>query len=220
MEHTDEALSTRDLASPNTAQEAGADPAQDIGGGPSVAEREPAPLSDPGPTAPPDPGSTAMPDPGSTSSPDRGATATPDRDAAASPGGGAGTPDRGSAPTLEQDQTSAQPDQARAEPVRAPVEQEAEAAADGDGTLLSTELSSEFQVRWERIQTQFDDQPRGAVEDADQLVATVMQKLAEGFAGERERLEAQWGRGEDISTEDLRMALRRYRSFFQRLLSA
>ena len=65
----------------------------------------------------------------------------------------------------------------------------------------------------------FVDEPRGAVEDADALVATVMQKLAEGFAQERERLEAQWGRGEDISTEDLRIALQRYRSFFQRLLS-
>ena len=63
------------------------------------------------------------------------------------------------------------------------------------------------------------DEPRGAVEDADALVATVMQRLAEGFAQERERLEAQWGRGEDISTEDLRIALQRYRSFFQRLLS-
>ena len=57
------------------------------------------------------------------------------------------------------------------------------------------------------------------VEDADALVATVMQRLAEGFAQERERLEAQWGRGEDISTEDLRVALQRYRSFFQRLLA-
>ena len=65
----------------------------------------------------------------------------------------------------------------------------------------------------------FVDEPRGAVEDADALVANVMQRLAEGFAQERERLEAQWGRGEDISTEDLRVALQRYRAFFQRLLS-
>ena len=69
------------------------------------------------------------------------------------------------------------------------------------------------------IQTRFVDEPRGAVEDADGLVATVMQHVAEGFADERERLEAQWGRGEDISTEDLRVALQRYRSFFQRLLA-
>ena len=71
----------------------------------------------------------------------------------------------------------------------------------------------------EEVQTRFVDEPRGAVEDADGLVATLMQQLAEGFAQERERLEAQWGRGEDISTEDLRVALQRYRSFFQRLLA-
>ena len=64
------------------------------------------------------------------------------------------------------------------------------------------------------------DEPRRAVEEADELVAQLMQRLAEGFAAERERLEQQWGRGEDISTEDLRVALQRYRAFFQRLLSA
>ena len=79
--------------------------------------------------------------------------------------------------------------------------------------------SDGLQRRWEEIQVRFVDEPRGAVEDADALVATVMQRLAEGFAQEREQLEAQWGRGEDISTEDLRLALQRYRSFFRRLLS-
>ncbi len=62
-------------------------------------------------------------------------------------------------------------------------------------------------------------EPRQTVEQADELVAEVMKRLAEGFATERERLEGQWGRGEDISTEDLRVALQRYRSFFQRLLA-
>ena len=80
--------------------------------------------------------------------------------------------------------------------------------------------SEGFQSRWEEIQVRFVDEPRGAVEDADALVATVMKRLAESFAQERERLESQWGRGEDISTEDLRVALQRYRSFFQRLLQA
>jgi hypothetical protein len=87
----------------------------------------------------------------------------------------------------------------------------------GDAPLLAD--ADGFRARWEEIQLRFVDEPRGAVEDADALVATVMQRLAEGFAQERERLEAQWGRGEDISTEDLRVALQRYRSFFQRLLS-
>ncbi len=87
------------------------------------------------------------------------------------------------------------------------------------GSLLPAEMDSTFQQRWKEIQTRFVDEPRGAVEDADSLVATLMQQLADGFAKERERLEAQWGRGEDISTEDLRVALQRYRTFFQRLLS-
>jgi hypothetical protein len=95
-------------------------------------------------------------------------------------------------------------------------------AADPSGSeapLVPTDMSATFQQRWKVIQTRFVDEPRGAVEDADGLVATLMQQLAEGFAKERERLEAQWDRGEDISTEDLRVALQRYRSFFQRLLS-
>jgi hypothetical protein len=86
--------------------------------------------------------------------------------------------------------------------------------------LLPEGERSDLQRQWEGIQTGFVDEPRQTVEQADALVATVMQRLAEGFAQERERLEQQWGRGEDISTEDLRVALQRYRSFFQRLLSA
>ena len=95
----------------------------------------------------------------------------------------------------------------------------AEVSSQEEEPLLTSELSATFQRRWEEIQTRFVDEPRGAVEDADGLVANLMQQLAEGFAQERERLEAQWDRGEDISTEDLRVALQRYRSFFQRLLS-
>jgi hypothetical protein len=91
--------------------------------------------------------------------------------------------------------------------------------AGSDAPLVPSDMSATLRRRWEVIQTRFVDEPRGAVEDADGLVATLMQQLAEGFAKERERLEAQWDRGEDISTEDLRVALQRYRSFFQRLLS-
>jgi hypothetical protein len=86
--------------------------------------------------------------------------------------------------------------------------------------LLPRDENAEFQRRWEEIQTGFVDEPRQTVEQADELVAHVMKRLAEGFATERENLEGQWGRGEDVSTEDLRIALQRYRSFFQRLLSA
>jgi len=91
---------------------------------------------------------------------------------------------------------------------------------DDDAALLPQDQGAEFHERWESIQTTFVDDPRDAVENADALVAELMQQLADGFARERERLEGQWSRGEDVSTEDLRMVLKRYRSFFRRLLSA
>lgn len=73
--------------------------------------------------------------------------------------------------------------------------------------------------RWTEIQAAFVDEPRKAVEGADNLVAETMKRLAETFAEERSRLEGQWDRGDKVSTEDLRLALQRYRSFFDRLLS-
>jgi hypothetical protein len=85
--------------------------------------------------------------------------------------------------------------------------------------LLIPERGREYRSRWDTIQTSFVDEPRQAVESADSLVAEVMQELAKTFADERQKLEAQWGRGDDVSTEDLRIALQRYRSFFSRLLS-
>ena len=77
----------------------------------------------------------------------------------------------------------------------------------------------EFRTRWDDIQTAFVDEPRRAVEQADGLVASAMKRLAEVFANERSGLEKQWDRGDNVSTEDLRVAFTRYRSFFQRLLS-
>lgn len=98
---------------------------------------------------------------------------------------------------------------------------EAELREDSDhGPLLPPDQSERFTDRWGQIQTSFVDQPRDAVADADALVADLMQRLAASFSDERERLEAQWDRGDDVSTEDLRVALTRYRSFFDRLLSA
>jgi hypothetical protein len=87
--------------------------------------------------------------------------------------------------------------------------------------LLSDEQGDRFEQRWHEIQTSFVDEPREAVEQADTLVAELMQELAAGFSESRSKLEAQWdNEGEDVSTEDLRVALTRYRSFFNRLLSA
>jgi hypothetical protein len=84
--------------------------------------------------------------------------------------------------------------------------------------LFSESEMGEFRSRWSNVQTGFVDEPRRTVEDADKLVASVMQRLAEGFANERSGLEKQWDQGDHVSTEDLRVALQRYRSFFDRLL--
>ena len=85
--------------------------------------------------------------------------------------------------------------------------------------LFSPEEAKDFRARWDAIQASFVDEPRRGGEQADSLVAVAMKRLAEMFAAERGRLEGQWDRGGNVSTEDLRLALRRYRSFFGRLLS-
>jgi hypothetical protein len=85
--------------------------------------------------------------------------------------------------------------------------------------LFSAEEAKDFRARWDAIQGSFVDEPRQVVEQADSLVAVAMKRLAEMFAAERARLEGQWDRGDNVSTEDLRLALQRYRSFFGRILS-
>jgi len=85
--------------------------------------------------------------------------------------------------------------------------------------LFAADAAASFRSRWLDIQTGFIDEPTRAVEQADSLVAEIMQHLAKTFAAERAHLEEQGEHGKDISTEDLRMALRHYRSFFDRLLS-
>jgi hypothetical protein len=95
-----------------------------------------------------------------------------------------------------------------------------EANLDDRQPLLPGDEGERFTTRWREIQAGFVDEPRRSVEQADTLVADLMQQLATSFSSERERLEAQWDGGDDVSTEDLRVALTRYRSFFDRLLSA
>jgi hypothetical protein len=85
--------------------------------------------------------------------------------------------------------------------------------------LFPNEELAAYRTRWEAIQTGFVDQPRAAVEQADALVSQVMNQLTDVFARERSTLEGQWTKGDNVSTEDLRIALTRYRSFFHRLLS-
>ncbi|MER7521075.1 hypothetical protein [Streptomyces sp. NPDC126499] len=92
-------------------------------------------------------------------------------------------------------------------------------ARDEGPQLLDPSDDEEFRARWSDIQSQFVDDPRGAVHAADSLVADVMRKLAETFADHKRNLEGQWSEGEDVDTEGLRTALRQYRSFFNRLLT-
>jgi hypothetical protein len=96
----------------------------------------------------------------------------------------------------------------RAEPVRA-----------ANRPLFPEDVANDFRSKWDRIQTGFVDEPRTAVQQADELVAQAIKRLAESFATERNRLESQWDRGDQVNTEELRVTLQTYRSFFQRLLA-
>src|SRR5512141_165143 len=84
--------------------------------------------------------------------------------------------------------------------------------------LFSESEMADFRSQWSKLQSGFVDEPRRTVQGADKLVAAVLQRLTEGFANERSGLEKQWDRGDNVSTEDLRLALQRYHSFFDRLL--
>jgi hypothetical protein len=102
--------------------------------------------------------------------------------------------------------------------VPATANRDENAQADASPLFPASEATS-FRARWSEAQTSFVDEPRHAVEQADGLVAEMMQRLAQVFADERSKLEQQWSQGDDVSTEELRVGLRRYRSFFDRLLS-
>lgn len=108
------------------------------------------------------------------------------------------------------------------------VEREVEKSEEVESSMMAEEESvplfeqgeaEQYRSTWSEIQTQFVDDPRDSVEDADELVAQVIKSIAETFAEERAFLEDQWNRGDEVSTEDLRIAMKRYRSFFNRLLS-
>ena len=85
--------------------------------------------------------------------------------------------------------------------------------------LLPENECGDFRARWEHIQIGFVDEPRRAVQEADALIGETMKRLTDSFAAERKKMETVWDRGDDVSTEDLRVALQRYRFFFNRLLT-
>ena len=100
-----------------------------------------------------------------------------------------------------------------------PVELSAVDTTAGDAPLFTTDDAADYQAEWRALQADFVDDPREAVQRADELVAQVMQTLATTFNEHKHALEEQWQRGDEVQTEELRQALKRYRTFFDRLLS-
>ena len=98
-----------------------------------------------------------------------------------------------------------------------PVHNVRAANAESSGPLLPTEIVDDLRKRWEAIQGGFVDEPRDAVKQADELVASSIKKLSESFTEARNNLEGQWTRG-DANTDDLRAAFKKYRAFFQKLM--
>jgi hypothetical protein len=105
---------------------------------------------------------------------------------------------------------------------RRATEEQQSRMSEGDeqlAPLFASDVAGEFRSRWDAVQIGFVDDPKQAVRQADELVAQVMKSLAESFSSERARFESQLEQKDSASTENMRVALRRYRSFFQRLLS-
>jgi hypothetical protein len=105
------------------------------------------------------------------------------------------------------------------QPPRSSVTSAASRPSGERAALFHDDEAHGFRSRWEAIQTGFVDEPRAAVEQADALVAQVVSRVVQVFGEQRTTLESQWDRDRDISTEDLRLGLTRYRAFFDRLLS-
>jgi hypothetical protein len=103
-------------------------------------------------------------------------------------------------------------------PYTAPVEMPAEINEVSLVALLDQNESAHFRSRWNEIQGMFVDEPRTAVQQADELVSDVIEMVTRMFSNEHNTLEAQWKEGIDVSTEDLRQALQHYRTFFNRLV--
>lgn len=104
------------------------------------------------------------------------------------------------------------------------VDRDAPPSASGDDEspvqLFGPEAAERFRDEWQQIQARFVDDPKDAVQDADDLLAEVLQSLAGTFTERKQELEGQWHGESEALTEDLRLALRRYRTFFNQLLDA
>lgn len=104
----------------------------------------------------------------------------------------------------------------RVEQSAAPVEGQRVPNA-GFGIPHADDGSPEATERWQRIQAEFVDDPRKAVGEAHELVGETVQRIVDAFTKERNDLESEWSKGNDVSTEDLRVCLQHYRAFFSRL---
>jgi hypothetical protein len=100
-----------------------------------------------------------------------------------------------------------------------PAPKSANHEVSADETLFADDDLADLRARWAGVQATFVDDPKDCVEKADTLVSDVVEQLTAGFAETRWHLEEQWNRGEEASTEDLRLALMHYRKFFERLLA-
>ena len=99
-----------------------------------------------------------------------------------------------------------------------PSKSEGTKAEEADSSYLPEQDSMRASERWKQIQGEFVDDPRKSVGEAHELVGELMQRIVDSFTSERRELEEQWSKGDDVSTEDLRVCLQRYREFFSRLL--
>jgi hypothetical protein len=116
-------------------------------------------------------------------------------------------------PVIEEEHDQTPLDAAEAVPAPAPGK------AVSVAPLFTPEEAEDLQARWNEIQVAFVDEPRAAVERANNLVAETTKRLADSFANGRQRLEREWDQDGDASTETLRLAFQHYRSFFNRLLA-
>jgi hypothetical protein len=106
------------------------------------------------------------------------------------------------------------------EPIAVGPSSVADEEAEGTDLLLPAERRDDLRRVWLEVQSSFIDEPQDAVRKADGLVQDVLRSVAEGFESARRGLEGDWQRGEQVNTESLRLAFRRYRALFERLLSA
>ena len=136
-------------------------------------------------------------------------------------------------PRVEDDSTAGTPEQAPAAETAAPAAETsapstetaevepptAEHEPSTEEVLFAGDDLADLRARWAGVQAAFVDDPKDCVHKADALVSDLVEQLTTGFAQARSRLEEQWSRGEEASTEDLRLALMHYREFFERLLA-